>query len=51
LNAAEKESGAGRGKSLSTLATQVEADAKGAKDAAKVRAMAGAIKALAAVSK
>jgi hypothetical protein len=51
LNAAGKESGAGRGKSLSTLATQVEADAKGAKDAAKVRAMAGAIKALAAVSK
>jgi hypothetical protein len=51
LNAAEKESDAGRGKSLSTLATQVEADAKGAKDAAKVRAMAGAIKALAAVSK
>jgi hypothetical protein len=51
LNAAEKQSGAARGKSLSTLATQVEADATGAKDAAKVRAMAGAIKALAAASK
>jgi hypothetical protein len=51
LNAAEKQSGAARGKSLSTLATQVEADANGAKDAAKVRAMAGAIKALAAASK
>jgi hypothetical protein len=51
LNAAEKQSGAARGKSLSTLATQVAADANGAKDAAKVRAMAGAIKALAAVSK
>lgn len=51
LNAAEKQSGAARGKSLSTLATQVEADAKGAKDAARVHAMAAAIKALAAASK
>jgi hypothetical protein len=51
LTAAEKQSGAVRGKSLSTLATQVEADAKGAKDAARVHEMAAAIKALAAASK
>jgi hypothetical protein len=51
LNAAEKQSGAARGKSLSALATQVEADANGATDAAKVRAMAAAIKALSAASK
>jgi hypothetical protein len=51
LTAAEKQSGAARGKSLSALATQVDADASGAKDAARVRAMAAAIKALAAVSK
>ena len=51
LTAAEKQSGAARGKSLSTLATQVDADVNGAKDAARVRAMAGAIKALAAASK
>ena len=51
LAAAEKQSGAARGKSLSTLATQVQADANGAKDAARVREMAAAIKALAAASK
>ncbi|MGE5732074.1 MAG: LVIVD repeat-containing protein [Gemmatimonas sp.] len=51
LAAAEKQTGAARGKSLSTLATQVDADANGATDAARVRAMAAAIKALAAASK
>jgi hypothetical protein len=51
LTAAEKQAGAARGKSLSTLATQVDADAKGATDGARVRAMAAAIKALAAASK
>ena len=51
LTAAEKQSGALRGKSLSKLATQVDADVKGAKDSARVSAMSAAIKALAAVSK
>lgn len=51
LTAAEKQTGAARGKSLSTLATQVDADANGATDAARVRAMGAAIKALAAASK
>jgi len=51
LTAAEKQTGAARGKSLSALATQVDADVKGAKDGARVKAMADAIKALAAVSK
>ncbi|MEP6619407.1 MAG: hypothetical protein ABJE47_08830 [bacterium] len=51
LTAAEKQSGAARGTSLSTLAKQVDADASGAKDGARVRAMSTAIKALAAASK
>jgi hypothetical protein len=51
LTAAEKQTGAARAKSLSALATQVDADANGAKDAARVKAMSGAIKALAAASK
>jgi hypothetical protein len=51
LTAAEKQSGAARGKSLSTLATQVDADVSGAKDATRVRAMSAAIKQLAAASK
>lgn len=51
LNAAEKQGGAARGRALTALATQVDADANGAKDAAKVREMSAAIKALAAVSK
>jgi hypothetical protein len=51
LTAAEKQSGAARGKTLSTLATQVDADVNGAKDATRVRAMSAAIKELAAVSK
>lgn len=51
LAAAEKQSGAARRKSLSALATTVDADASGAKDAARVRAMAAAIKELATASK
>jgi hypothetical protein len=51
LTAAEKQTGAARAKSLSALATQVDADANGAKDAARVKAMSAAIKALAAASK
>jgi uncharacterized protein YqeY len=50
LAAAEKKTGAARGKALSTLATQVDADVTGAKDAARVRAMSAAIRALAAAS-
>jgi LVIVD repeat len=51
LNAAEKQSGAARGKALTTLASQVDKDVSGAKDAKRVREMSTAIKALAAVSK
>jgi hypothetical protein len=51
LASAEKQTGAARAKTLSTLATQVEADENGAKDATRVKAMAEAIKALADVSK
>jgi hypothetical protein len=51
LTVAERQTGAARGRALSTLARQVRADANGAKDAARVRAMATAIEALAAVSK
>lgn len=51
LTAAERQRGAARGKSLSMLATHVDADANGAKDPVRVRAMAAAIKALAAASR
>jgi hypothetical protein len=51
LASAEKQSGAARSKSLTTLAKQVDADVSGAKDAARVRAMSAAIKDLAAASK
>ena len=51
LTAAERQSGAARGRALSALATQVHRDANGARDAARVHAMAAAIEALAAVSK
>jgi hypothetical protein len=51
LAAAEKQSGAARRKSLSALATTVDRDASGAKDAARVRAMSAAIKELAVASK
>jgi len=48
LDAAEKQSGAARRQSLTRLATQVDADAAGAKDQARVKAMAQAIRDLAA---
>ncbi|HTI62279.1 MAG TPA: hypothetical protein VL524_02135 [Gemmatimonadaceae bacterium] len=51
LDAAEKQSGAARGASLTRLAKQVDGDVTGAKDQARVRAMAAAIRALAAASK
>jgi len=51
LTAAEKQSGATRGRSLTRLATQVDGDVKNAKDPARVRAMAEAIRDLAKVSK
>ena len=48
LDAAEKQSGAKRSASLSKLAKQVDADVSGASDKTRVRAMAAAIRALAA---
>jgi hypothetical protein len=51
LTAAEKKSGAARAAALTTLATQVDGYASGAKDAARVRMMSSAIKDLAAASK
>lgn len=51
LTAAEKQAGAARGKALTALAKQVDGDVSGAKDSTRVRAMADAIRALAAVSK
>ena len=51
LAAAERQTGAARGTALTTLARQVHADANGAKDAARVHAMAAAIEQLAAVSR
>ncbi len=51
LDAAEQKMGAPRGAALSALAKQVDGDVSGAKDAAKVKTMAEAIKALAAISK
>jgi hypothetical protein len=51
LTAAEAKSGAARTAALNALAVQVGADIKNAKDAARVRAMAGEIRRLAAVSK
>jgi hypothetical protein len=47
LDAAEKESGSARSKSLNALAGQVDRDVKVAKDPERVRAMSAAIKALA----
>jgi hypothetical protein len=49
LDAAERQSGAARQQALTRLATQVDGDVKGAKDPARVRAMADAIRMLAAV--
>jgi hypothetical protein len=51
LTAAERQSGAARGRALSSLAGQVEGDVKGASDGTRVKTMAGAIRALAAVSR
>jgi hypothetical protein len=51
LDAAEKQSGAARRASLTKLASQVAADEKDASDAKRVKAMADAIKALAAATK
>ena len=50
LDAAEKQSGAARGASLTKLATQVDGDVKGAKDSARVKSLASEIRRLAAVS-
>jgi hypothetical protein len=51
LDAAEKQTGAARGASLTKLATQVDADVGGAKDKTRVRALSAEIKRLATVSK
>ena len=48
LTAAEQQSAAARAKSLTKLATQVDADAKGASDPQRVRTMASEIRRLAA---
>ena len=48
LDAAEQKSGAARAVALTALAKQVDGDATGAKDAARVRTMAGEIRRLAA---
>jgi hypothetical protein len=51
LNAAEKQRGGARGAALLKLASEVDGDVNGAKDGARVRAMAAAMRDLAAVSK
>jgi hypothetical protein len=51
LDAAEKQAGAARGAALTKLAADVDKDVSGAKDSARVKAMAAEIKRLAAVSK
>ena len=51
LDAAEKKSGAARAAALTALAVQVDADAKGAKDGARVSKMASEMRRLAAISK
>ena len=51
LDAAEKQSGAARATALNTLAGQVDRDANGAKDQARVKAMSAEIKRLAAASR
>jgi hypothetical protein len=51
LDAAERQSGAARRTALTTLAAQVGADTRGAKDAARVTAMAAAIRDLAAATR
>lgn len=49
LTAAERQSGAARATALNTLATHVDGDVAGARDGARVRAMAAEIRRLAAV--
>src|SRR5207249_4379855 len=51
LAGAEKASGAARRDALTRLATQLDGDAGGAGDAAKVRTLAGAVKELAAATR
>jgi hypothetical protein len=51
LTAAERQTGAARASSLTTLAGQVDADATGARDQARVRKMAEEIRRLAAASR
>jgi len=51
LTAAEQQTAAARAAALRTLATQVDRDVAGAKDGARVRAMAGEIRRLAAATK
>ena len=51
LDAAEKKAGAARATALNALAVQVDADAKGAKDGARVTKMSAEIRRLAAASK
>ena len=51
LDAAERQSGAARRMALTRLAAQVDADARGARDAARVRALAAAIRDLAAATR
>jgi hypothetical protein len=51
LDAAEQKTGPARAAALTALARQVDADANGARDAARVRMMAGEIRRLAAATK
>jgi hypothetical protein len=51
LDAAEKQTGAARGASLTKLAKSVDGDVAGAKDQARVKSLSAEIKRLAAVSK
>jgi len=51
LDAAEKQTGSARAASLNKLAKQVDADAKDAKDSARVKTMASEIRRLASASK
>jgi hypothetical protein len=51
LTAAEKQSGAARGASLTKLAAEVDKDVAGAKDQTRIKAMSAEIKRLAAASK
>ncbi|HEX5832159.1 MAG TPA: hypothetical protein VFY16_14345, partial [Gemmatimonadaceae bacterium] len=51
LSSAEQASGAGRQRALAQLATQLDADASGAGEAAKVRALAAAVRELGAATR